>query len=74
MGKEPTKQNRFRWICCTMDERVVYVLYCCCLAFRIHTSESTASLLEQIGGFHLEYRGMTEIKVKPHNMSVNMRK
>jgi len=33
------------------------------MAFRIHTSETTAELLEKIGGFHLEYRGITEIKV-----------
>jgi hypothetical protein len=33
------------------------------LAFRIHMSETTAGLLEEIGGFHLEYRGITEIKV-----------
>jgi hypothetical protein len=26
-------------------------------------SETTAGLLEEIGGFHLEYRGITEIKV-----------
>ncbi|CAF3674386.1 unnamed protein product [Rotaria sp. Silwood1] len=32
------------------------------MAFRIHTSETTAGLLEAIGGFHLEYRGITEIK------------
>ncbi len=31
-------------------------------AYRIHSSETTADLLEQIGGFHLEYRGVTEIK------------
>ena len=34
------------------------------VAFRIHSSESTAGLLEQIGGFQLEYRGITEIKVR----------
>ncbi len=34
------------------------------LAYRIHSSETTAGLLEEIGGFHLEYRGVTEIKVK----------
>lgn len=34
-----------------------------CLAYRIHSSETTADLLEEIGGFHLEYRGVTEIKV-----------
>jgi hypothetical protein len=33
------------------------------LAYRIHSSETTAGLLEEIGGFHLEYRGVTEIKV-----------
>lgn len=33
------------------------------LAYRIHSSETTAALLEEIGGFHLEYRGVTEIKV-----------
>jgi hypothetical protein len=33
------------------------------LAYRIHSSETTASLLEEIGGFHLDYRGVTEIKV-----------
>ncbi|CAF3294200.1 unnamed protein product [Rotaria sp. Silwood2] len=32
------------------------------MAFRIHTSETTAGLLEIIGGFQLEYRGITEIK------------
>ncbi len=34
------------------------------MAFRIHSSETTAALLEEIGGFHLECRGMTEIKVR----------
>jgi hypothetical protein len=33
------------------------------LAYRIHSSETTAALLEEIGGFHLEYRGVTDIKV-----------
>lgn len=33
------------------------------MAFRIHTSETTADLLEAIGGFKLEFRGITEIKV-----------
>jgi hypothetical protein len=33
------------------------------LAYRIHSSETTAGLLEEIGGFHLDYRGITEIKV-----------
>ncbi|CAF2023545.1 unnamed protein product [Rotaria magnacalcarata] len=32
------------------------------MAYRIHSSETTAGLLEEIGGFHLEYRGVTEIK------------
>jgi len=34
------------------------------MAFRIHSSEATAALLEEIGGFHLELRGITEIKVR----------
>ena len=34
------------------------------MAFRIHSSEKTAALLEDIGGFKLEFRGITEIKVK----------
>jgi hypothetical protein len=34
------------------------------VAYRIHSSETTAALLEEIGGFHLDYRGVTEIKVK----------
>ena len=34
------------------------------LAFRIHSSETTACLLEEIGGFKLEFRGITEIKVR----------
>jgi hypothetical protein len=34
------------------------------MAFRIHSSETTAELLEEIGGFRLEFRGITEIKVK----------
>jgi len=34
------------------------------LAYRIHSSETTAGLLETIGGFRLEYRGVTDIKVK----------
>jgi hypothetical protein len=33
------------------------------LAYRIHSSETTADLLQEIGGFHLEYRGVTDIKV-----------
>ncbi|CAF1256193.1 unnamed protein product [Rotaria sordida] len=32
------------------------------MAYRIHSSETTAGLLEEIGGFQLEYRGITEIK------------
>ncbi|UJR31984.1 hypothetical protein I4U23_019457 [Adineta vaga] len=32
------------------------------MAYRIHSSETTAGLLEEIGGFHLEFRGVTEIK------------
>ncbi|CAF0809266.1 unnamed protein product [Adineta steineri] len=32
------------------------------MAFRIHSSETTAALLEEIGGFKLELRGVTEIK------------
>ncbi|CAF1192693.1 unnamed protein product, partial [Didymodactylos carnosus] len=32
------------------------------MAFRVHVSESTAGLLEESGGFKLEYRGITEIK------------
>ncbi|CAF1252073.1 unnamed protein product [Adineta ricciae] len=32
------------------------------MAYRIHSSETTAGLLEEIGGFKLEYRGVTEIK------------
>ncbi|CAF2069702.1 unnamed protein product [Rotaria magnacalcarata] len=32
------------------------------MAFRIHTSETTADLLEILGGFNLEFRGVTEIK------------
>lgn len=34
------------------------------LAYRIHCSESTAGLLQEIGGFQLECRGITEIKVR----------
>lgn len=40
------------------------------LAFRIHSSETTAALLEEIGGFHLDYRGITEIKVSSSFPSV----
>ena len=43
------------------------------LAFRIHSSETTASLLEEIGGFRLEYRGVTEIKVGDLFSSVHKR-
>ncbi|CAF1270167.1 unnamed protein product, partial [Didymodactylos carnosus] len=32
------------------------------MAFRVHMSETTAGLLEEIGGFKLEFRGITEIK------------
>lgn len=34
------------------------------MAFRIHSSETTAELLDELGGFRLEYRGITEIKVR----------
>ncbi len=34
------------------------------MAFRIHSSETTAGLLEEIGGFHMQFRGITEIKVR----------
>jgi hypothetical protein len=27
-------------------------------------SENTAKILREIGGYHLEYRGLTELKVK----------
>ena len=33
------------------------------LAYRIHVSESTAKILDEIGGYYLEFRGMTELKV-----------
>lgn len=40
------------------------------LAYRIHSSESTADLLEQIGGFRMEFRGVTEIKVKDKHLNM----
>ena len=33
-------------------------------AYRIHVSESTATILNEIGGYHLEFRGETELKGK----------
>ena len=54
--------NRLVWVCETMELfRFLYIIEC--LAYRIHSSETTAALLEEIGGFQLEYRGITEIKV-----------
>jgi class 3 adenylate cyclase len=32
-------------------------------AYRIHVSESTQKILEEIGGYHLDFRGITELKV-----------
>lgn len=33
------------------------------LALRIHMSESTAEILEKLGGYHLQSRGQREVKV-----------
>ena len=45
------------------------------MAFRIHSSESTAGLLEEIGGFRLEFRGITEIKVRSfHRKKIEFKK
>ncbi len=33
------------------------------LAYRIHVSQASADLLNEIGGYHLEFRGVTELKV-----------
>ncbi|RNA44483.1 retinal guanylyl cyclase 2 [Brachionus plicatilis] len=33
-------------------------------AYRIHVSESCADILDEIGGYHLEFRGVTELKGK----------
>lgn len=35
-------------------------------AFRIHISHTTYELLERLGGFICEQRGLTEIKVNSH--------
>lgn len=32
-------------------------------AYRIHVSQSAATILEEIGGYKLEFRGETELKV-----------
>ena len=40
------------------------------LAYRIHSSETTAGLLEEIGGFHLDFRGITEIKVDTNDIII----
>ena len=32
-------------------------------AYRIHVSQTAATILEEIGGYHLTFRGMTELKV-----------
>lgn len=34
------------------------------LAYRIHVSEACATILNDIGGYHLDYRGITELKGK----------
>jgi len=34
------------------------------LALRIHISDTTAELLQDYGGFSLEYRGIQEVKVR----------
>lgn len=36
-------------------------------AYRIHVSESTANILEKLGGYKLDFRGVTELKVKFEN-------
>ena len=33
-------------------------------AYRIHVSESTANILDKLGGYKLEFRGVTELKGK----------
>ncbi len=33
------------------------------LPYRIHVSQSTAKILQEIGGYNVEYRGITELKV-----------
>ena len=33
-------------------------------AWRIHVSEKTWSVLRDVGGYHLEYRGLTKLKGK----------
>ncbi|KAK7076175.1 Retinal guanylyl cyclase 1 [Halocaridina rubra] len=33
-------------------------------AWRIHVSEKTSAVLREVGGYHLEYRGMTKLKGK----------
>jgi len=32
-------------------------------AYRIHVSESSANILNKLGGYKLEFRGITELKV-----------
>lgn len=33
-------------------------------AYRIHVSQAAATILDEIGGYHLEFRGITELKGK----------
>jgi hypothetical protein len=32
-------------------------------AYRIHVSESSANILNKLGGYQMEFRGVTELKV-----------
>lgn len=38
-------------------------MYYISIALRAHMSESTAKILEELGGYHLECRGEREVKV-----------
>ena len=41
----------------------VIVLFCMYLALKIHSSETTKKLLDGLGGYHTEDRGLIDMKV-----------
>ncbi len=63
---------------CMYEYVCMYGIYCSiiytftiasllCAALRIHMSESTARILEKLGGYQLECRGEREVKVNIFN-------
>ena len=43
---------------------------CVCVALKIHMSDSSADILEKLGGYHLESRGEREVKVRENSHKI----